>query len=466
MFGENSTIPEKHKKIFSNTIKVLISHIPYIDDSVKKSVSDKLEGALGYRELKDLQKEIFDIILDYEDSQERFEKLAVKNISNLAKLFNVLTGEKQDKLIEQIIDVANSFSNIDDFKKIDDIILVMNLSELEITTIRKDLSETFFAALSLNLPEQFVTDDMKKYNYNLSMLFDHLSKEPDDIIKLEVRQKLYLLGGQKRELEFGLMESVKGKFTIAIDAMLNAIHTLEVSDDGISNNLDNQINAIRNAKDINSIDSVSAKLIEIAVSIKKQSDLFRQKVEKLNKELENSKNSVEKLTEVLKASKKIAATDFLTGALTRMAIFKYISDSVELSRRHNFSVSMIFFDIDGFKNINDSYSHKAGDVVLEKVAGSVIGNIRKSDKFARFGGEEFLILMPHADVKAALVAAEKIRKNIESLQFKVREKTFSVTASFGIAQLNSADDTNSLIERADKAMYEAKKDGKNRISID
>jgi len=83
---------------------------------------------------------------------------------------------------------------------------------------------------------------------------------------------------------------------------------------------------------------------------------------------------------------------------------------------------------------------------------------------SRFGGEEFLILMPHADLKAALVVAEKVRRNIESLQFQINEKKFSVTISMGLAQLDSSDDTNGLIEKADKAMYKSKKSGKNKIS--
>ncbi len=464
IFGKDFTTNKNQKKVFTNTIKVLVSHMPHIDDSVKKSVADKLEGSLEYGDLKNLQKEIFNIILEYEDSQEKFEKLAAKNISNLAKLFNLLTGEKRDTMTEQIMNIANSFSGIDDLKKIDDIILSMNLSELEITTIRRDLSETFYAALSMNLPDQFVTEDIKRYNDNLAALFGRLLKEPDDLVKIGIRQKLYLLGGRKRELEFGLMQGVKDKFTVAVDAMLSAIHTLEISDGDISENLDDQINAIKNAKDMSSIESVSTKLIAIAVSIKQQSDVFKERVKNLNKELENSKKSVEKLTEVLKASEKIATTDLLTGALTRMAIFKHISDNIELSKRHNFPVSMLFLDIDNFKSVNDNYGHKAGDVVLKKIVESAINNIRKSDKFARFGGEEFLILMPHADLKAALVVAEKVRRNIESLQFQVNEKKFSVTISIGLARLDSSDDTNILIEKADKAMYKSKKSGKNKIS--
>ena len=158
-----------------------------------------------------------------------------------------------------------------------------------------------------------------------------------------------------------------------------------------------------------------------------------------------------------------AMTDEMTGALSRRAFREEGSRMAALAGRHRHNLTAICFDLDHFKSINDTYGHAAGDQVLRTVAKTVRLRMRKSDLFARLGGEEFAALLPETDRKGAMEAAEKLRRDISALRFEFGGKTVGVTASFGIAALDlSTNDLETLMVRADAALYKAKNDGRNR----
>jgi len=124
--------------------------------------------------------------------------------------------------------------------------------------------------------------------------------------------------------------------------------------------------------------------------------------------------------------------------------------------------SLIYFDIDHFKQINDTFGHDVGDLVLKKVARVVRKTLRRDDVVARWGGEEFVVLLPNTDKKAATVVAEKLRKAIKELEIP-QLKGRKVTASFGVTEIKKGDTLDSAIKRADEALYEAKRSGRDRV---
>jgi len=140
--------------------------------------------------------------------------------------------------------------------------------------------------------------------------------------------------------------------------------------------------------------------------------------------------------------------------------------SWKISGRHKISQALLLIDIDHFKKFNDQHGHLCGDACLVHVAQTISQQIkRKTDIVARFGGEEFVVLLSGSNVSEATRAAEKIRRSIESSPFQYDGKTLSVTASIGVAALIPKAETEKagLIEAADKAMYLAKKAGRNRV---
>lgn len=162
-------------------------------------------------------------------------------------------------------------------------------------------------------------------------------------------------------------------------------------------------------------------------------------------------------------AEKNAITDRLTGALNRMAIETIMNAEYERAKRNKKPISIILFDIDFFKKINDTYGHNAGDYVLKKIVEIVKKNIRKSDYLIRWGGEEFLILLPETDIESAIKVAEKLRTLVENYQFKDIGK---VTISLGVAQIKTGEKLDHAIKRADEALYLAKNRGRNRVEFD
>ncbi|MDZ7819720.1 MAG: diguanylate cyclase [Aliarcobacter sp.] len=156
-----------------------------------------------------------------------------------------------------------------------------------------------------------------------------------------------------------------------------------------------------------------------------------------------------------------ASHDKLTGLFNRNKFDEFYIKEVKRSRRYNTDLSIIIFDVDNFKTINDTHGHQSGDIVLKEISQIISLHIREQDVAVRWGGEEFLILLPHTNLDGATTVAKKIRINIEENEFT--ELKLKLTASFGVSELNTDDNDESLILRADKFLYEAKNSGKNRV---
>jgi two-component system, cell cycle response regulator len=158
--------------------------------------------------------------------------------------------------------------------------------------------------------------------------------------------------------------------------------------------------------------------------------------------------------------KKLAATDQLTGAFTRLKFEELMKVEIERAKRYGDPLSLIMFDIDDFKIINDTHGHIVGDQVLRTIAGSIREYIRNVDFFVRWGGEEFMIISPGSSLDNAYALAERLRQSIEEQTFQNAGK---VTVSFGVTEFKRSDDESAFIKRADEALYTAKSKGKNRV---
>ncbi len=155
--------------------------------------------------------------------------------------------------------------------------------------------------------------------------------------------------------------------------------------------------------------------------------------------------------------------DLLTGVLNRFNILKRGEEYFSLCIRKNFPLAVLYMDIDYFKNVNDTYGHNIGDLVLKKFAKTIDSNIRKEDVFGRLGGEEFLAVLPFADKKSALIVAEKLRKSVENIDFEEVEG-LKITVSIGLSTISPGIKTfDKMITEADKMLYKAKETGRNKV---
>lgn len=158
--------------------------------------------------------------------------------------------------------------------------------------------------------------------------------------------------------------------------------------------------------------------------------------------------------------------DPLTGVMTRGAMNTYVEGEQERVRRSGQTSCLAMMDLDHFKNVNDTHGHQAGDKVLETLAGYLQENLRRYDQVFRYGGEEFLILLPNTTTTNAKRVLDRLRRNIKRLAVQIgKNKTVHVSASFGVAKLLPDKPTKNSIELADQALYEAKKAGRNRVRV-
>jgi diguanylate cyclase (GGDEF)-like protein/PAS domain S-box-containing protein len=162
------------------------------------------------------------------------------------------------------------------------------------------------------------------------------------------------------------------------------------------------------------------------------------------------------------ALQKAASTDRLTEIHNREKIEHELKKELERSRRYASPMSIVMFDIDHFKNINDTYGHSIGDLVLKDIARIVSDNIRSVDSVGRWGGDEFMVVLPETDSKAAGQVAEKLRLLIERSEIN---NIHGITSSFGVAQLETEESPSAIFKRVDDALYQAKRTGRNRVEI-
>jgi two-component system, cell cycle response regulator len=180
------------------------------------------------------------------------------------------------------------------------------------------------------------------------------------------------------------------------------------------------------------------------------------------------KRYTERLRDNVQLSIEAAITDALTGLYNRRYMETHVGTLVDQALSRGKPLSVLILDIDYFKSINDTHGHDAGDDVLQDFAIRIRKSIRGIDLACRYGGEEFVVVMPETDMAVATMVAERLRRRIASEPFAIQKgaRTIEVTISIGIATLGPNDDAAAVIKRADQALYRAKRDGRNRVVPD
>ena len=229
---------------------------------------------------------------------------------------------------------------------------------------------------------------------------------------------------------------------------------------------------VQGSNDLNELKvMIASRLFSLTVKLEQKQQDYSARLEVLTREKEKVQvNMQQMINSVLDQNKFLmeqSQKDPLTGILNRGTFEDTFNLELERYHRYREPFGLIMFDLDHFKGVNDTYGHEAGDRVLIGVVKSVSRILRSTDVFARFGGEEFVVMMPYSDYSHGIVVAEKIRKTIEETQFLYENATVPITVSVGLTVANLGDSNfNSMYRRVDQLLYEAKKLGKNRVVSD
>lgn len=214
-------------------------------------------------------------------------------------------------------------------------------------------------------------------------------------------------------------------------------------------------------------DKIVVKQMEDVVGVIDQRHLLSLCYQQLTPLIKHEYNMLNSLMGMVHEGKKgllkMATTDTLTGIGNRRLLEEVFQAHQSLEERYGVTLFVLMFDIDGFKAINDTYGHNIGDLVLKELTGLVASSIRKSDLFVRWGGEEFAILLRYSDSITVMKIAEQIRTRIDNHSFR---SIAHLTCSFGLTSVQPGETLEIVIDRADKALYRAKKEGKNSVRME
>jgi len=199
-------------------------------------------------------------------------------------------------------------------------------------------------------------------------------------------------------------------------------------------------------------------LLEDVKTKKKES--FSIQAKEFNNNYLISLTNITSIAEESKAYAHDAHYDVLTGVYNRSKLNDILDYEIKRAARENNDLSFVIIDIDHFKNVNDTYGHLVGDDVLIKMSALIQNHIRDTDTFARWGGEEFVLLLPNVDIDKAVSIANNLRIKIELEYFK---EVNNITCSFGVTSYEIDDDMSTITARADEALYEAKENGRNQV---
>ncbi len=258
---------------------------------------------------------------------------------------------------------------------------------------------------------------------------------------------------------------------------LDSLQRLDDSSQALSSGLETTVKGIQNsvdsAKDLEQLKHVvNDQLDDIRQALLE----YHQQRDQITKDgplLETIKQLLKRIDELesqslavqaeLEEQRRKATHDLLTGLPNRAAYLERSDQEFQRWQRYGNPLSIAIADIDSFKRINDTYGHSAGDKVLQVIAKVLNKRIRKTDFIARFGGEEFVMLMPETDVQAGVKMLEKVRETIAGCPFHFKGEDVQITSSFGVAEFSEGDTVDAVLERADKALYKAKEQGRNKV---
>jgi diguanylate cyclase len=239
--------------------------------------------------------------------------------------------------------------------------------------------------------------------------------------------------------------------------------TKHLTESGIE--MDAQGNNINTyATELNQATSLDT-IIEIAKHIVAETKIMADSRKALTNKLDSTISEIDVLRKELEGTKQAAKTDMLTGLLNRRGFDETIVQVIENLKTTHEPLCIIMLDIDFFKKVNDAYGHLIGDTVLKMLSGLIKDSIKGKDIAARFGGEEFILALPQTPIKGAHALAEQIRLNLKRMNLKIKgtgESISQITISLGIALYRDGESIESVIKRADEALYQAKDTGRDK----
>jgi diguanylate cyclase len=405
---------------------------------------NELKSIISRQTLLDDLNRALEILRDllFSDDLKKDKKKSLKKKKGLFDIFSI---KKESDIDNELV--------VDIFKEI--------ISKLK-KIIRGDRLKNRIESLENEVVDAKERDAFKRHVKEISFIL----AEYNEILINEKRDVEFFL----KELIGNLIETEKG----LIDTLGSQSYLFKANVE-FNDNINDDINNITKSFDISkTIDEVKKKVFEklqnIARKIKEKKEVdkaneetFKEKMSFMQKRLNEIKKEASDIKKKSSKIEKEAVIDHLTKALNRRGYEPKLLEELERLKRYDTPCSFMMLDLDDFKVLNDKYGHSAGDNALVKIGGLIRSSIRKTDLFGRYGGEEFVVILPSTDIERAKNTAEKVREAATKVRFLFQEDRVFITLSGGVTELKKDDTLEDIYQRADKCLYKAKKEGKNCI---
>ncbi len=401
-------------------------------------------------------------------------KLATNNAEILNKLGLIQKRAEHNEF-------ENEQSFIDAIKRV----FISGNRESPVSEVSGTLNREQFSSFLNSLVSEI--DIPPSYNYSVGLLKQKAQKARDekafqlvinDTIKLLQTIRNHAVKEQKGIDSFlqslsGQLTQVEGHASSVTESNLTAITNRNLIKETIREHIETIKLTTANSEELLPIQqNINIKLEEITEQLSEhfdsetqQQQLTEQKLMEMTQKLQEMEEESKSLRFNLKLAHENALHDFLTGLPNRQAYDERIEQEYARWKRYQTPLTLVVWDIDHFKKINDTFGHKAGDRTLILIAQLLRDNCRIPDFVARFGGEEFVMLLPNTTASQALILTEKLRQLVENTGFNSHGNAINITLSCGISDFNGDDTREAVFERADQALYQAKEQGRNRCII-
>lgn len=319
--------------------------------------------------------------------------------------------------------------------------------------------------ISKLLISSFVPSIASSVNDTISEISLKIRKNPNllenESIEKEIKTAISLRIALDKESVKEMIESIDGVLDKLSLRLIDMIERSDNSTDEIKN-IKKELESYTDAN-VSNFKTAHKKLYTIALALEKNTKLLSSDLKGHSKEVSSLSKRVKKLEKDLEAAKKESKEDFLTKLNNRRALDNFMEIKEAEFKRYSRNFSLIMFDLDKFKDVNDTFGHDAGDAILVAFSKILKKECRTVDVLGRFGGEEFVALLSETDTKGAVIFAEKVREKVEKSRFIYKGNRINITVSSGIGEREKCVSLEATLKSADDYLYVAKDSGRNRV---
>ena len=484
---------EEEGELYKSILRLVLSYSgddPKLDNTLA-GMRDKLRQETGSESRKKIITPVIDEIVRFKASRQDDQDAKSSAMVDADPLFSLLDGlslpgeagieimalrkrarsiqQEQERLqlIQDLVDLLTQGANNGE----DQVAAAAGIAQFKNTLL--ELFEW------LSIPPEY-SNKVKQLQAQISSL------QGEQDLSSTLRQTALVINDLQEALqvELGDIQMFLARVTDRLEDVEHSFQELMLSDDSsmkstekLNQQVEDNISRIRagiaSSDDVKTLkDTIESRLLFLEQSttdyfnsMQAHRQVFDDRVKVLQGRLKQMKGESIKLHKRILEEYRKAKTDALTGIANRLAYNEKLKQELSRRQRNGGALSLCVIDVDKFKGVNDSFGHKAGDKVLQTIADVCSSNIREEDFFARYGGEEFVLLLPETCLQQASTVAENLRAQIEKRKFHYATEPVSITISCGLAEFGNEDSGETAFKRADKALYRAKEEGRNRVML-